>query len=131
MRFRSDSGAATLAAIGVAAVLLVGIAVAAQLVRAVAASHRAAAAADLAALSAATAVTRLAAAPCDAAARTARSNGAELVSCGVSYPASGVQVAVGVRNLQRIWPQTAASAQARAGLREVPVSGAPAPAWPP
>lgn len=132
MNRRGDCGAATLAAVGLVAVLLIGAAVAGQLSRAVAAAHRADAAADLTALSAATAIAELAASPCAAAAQTARRNGAALLSCQVSYPQSGVQVDVKLRNVASIWPVAAATADARAGLREVPLTGsARPPAWPP
>lgn len=132
MNARREHGAATVAALAMTLVLLVGVAVAGQLTRAAVARHRAAAAADLAALSAVTAVLRFEAAPCDAAAATAGSNGAELLACEVVHPVTGAEVEVRVRNRERIWPVGAARAGARAGLREVPgTRPAPAPAWPP
>jgi secretion/DNA translocation related TadE-like protein len=92
---RGDSGAATVLALGLSAVLLVVLLVGAVVADLLAARQRAAAAADLGALAGAPAVLRGEAEACDAAAFVVRTNGATLRACSVD--GSDVRVVVSAR----------------------------------
>lgn len=110
-----DSGVGTVLAVGIVAVLSSALLVSAALGAAVLARHRAAAAADLAALAAADrSVGRTDGLPCAAAARVAAVNDAVLTGCRVAADGSvSVQVTVA---LPPPWRRLGTTrAQARAG----------------
>lgn len=92
---RSDRGSATVLAAAASLVLVMAATAAVIVVGVVLASHRARSAADLSALAAAAAVVRGGDA-CTAARATARTNGTEATSCGVSGDTSSFVVAVTV-----------------------------------
>jgi secretion/DNA translocation related TadE-like protein len=83
---RSDAGAATIAALATCAVLALVAGVLAEVGLAAVTRHRAAFAADAAAIAAATHVSDGPAAACAAAERTLSGDGARLVSCTVDGP---------------------------------------------
>ena len=103
-RRRADSGAGSVAAIGVAAATVMMVGLVAPIVGVSVARHRAAALADAAALAAAAVAAGLSAGePCDVAARLAATGGGDLRSCeldglvatvAVSIPMLGGAVAV-------------------------------------
>jgi secretion/DNA translocation related TadE-like protein len=112
MTDRRDRGAASVVVIGVIAALLLLTAAALALASAVAASHQARLAADLGAVAGAMRLqegTSLGSA-CDAAAATARDNGARMTRC----VADGENVSVTVEVEPARWPAPAV-ARARAG----------------
>jgi len=120
----SEEGAASVAAAAVAGLLVAVLLLVGAGGRAVAIGQRTAAAADLAALAAASAVARLVVEPCSWASRSAAVNGARLVRCSVEHPVDGPTVEVVVRSGPRAGPWGHLQRSARAGLR--PVSADPA-----
>jgi secretion/DNA translocation related TadE-like protein len=112
-RWRGDGGSATVAAVGVIAVLLVLTGSGLTLSSAVLASHRARSAADLASLAGASALMRgePTGAACARAAAIARRGGAELVSCRAAG-AGTLTVRAGVRPSLGILGPAGASARA-------------------
>jgi len=116
---RSDRGAATLAAVALCGVLVVGLVCVAILGRAAAQAQRTRSAADLAALAGAVAVAQLSDDPCGRSAEIARRNAAVQQSCQVRYPVQGAEVTVAVRSATQVWPVGWFAAHARAGLRPI------------
>ncbi|MCU1676364.1 MAG: hypothetical protein JWM93_1122 [Frankiales bacterium] len=92
-----DTGAASVLVVAVVAVLLTATAATMTLAEVSVTRHRAAAAADLAAVAGAAALPGVGAPPCERAAEIAAANGAQLEECEVAGPAVGVQVAVDSR----------------------------------
>jgi len=92
MRPRRDAGAATVLVLAAICVLVLATAVVTGLAGAVSTRHRAALAADAAALAAAAAVSGPLA-PCETARSLAAANGAELVRCRLDGPVADVTVA--------------------------------------
>jgi secretion/DNA translocation related TadE-like protein len=117
-----ERGAATLWAVALCGLIGLGILAVGIVGRGVALSHRTAAAADLAALAGASAVLQVQADPCGHAAAIAVRNGAEQISCSVSYPQPGAQVEVVVRSRADAVPWGRFEKRARAGVR--PITGA-------
>jgi secretion/DNA translocation related TadE-like protein len=112
-----DDGVATVATAAAVAVLLGALTVVLALGAAVTARHRAAAAADLAALAAAGHAVLGAAAACDRAERVATGSGARLVRCGLDGWEASVAVEVDVR--LALVGDAVAVGRARAGPAEV------------
>jgi len=116
---QGDRGSGTIAAVGAAGVVLIGLTGGLALASAVHASHRARAVADLAALAAASALQRGAApaGACGQALQVARSNGAGLRGCAVRDDLSAVVEVSSVVTLAMPGLPTEATARARAGPR--------------
>jgi secretion/DNA translocation related TadE-like protein len=113
-RARDDRGSATVWVLALSGVLLSFGAAAVLVGTAVAARHRAEAAADLAALAAAGSAVSGTADPCVAASSIASANGAVLESCTVN-PGAVVEIRVGVRVTMAPLGVRWAHADARAG----------------
>jgi secretion/DNA translocation related TadE-like protein len=113
-RARDDRGSATVWVLALSGVLLSFGAAAVLVGTAVAARHRAEAAADLAALAAAGSAVSGTADPCVAASSIASANGAVLESCTVG-PGAVVEIRVGVRVTMASLGVRWAHADARAG----------------
>lgn len=111
----ADEGAGTVLALGLVAVLCTAVLACAALGAAVVGRHRAATAADLAALAAADrSVGRVDGPPCPAAASVARANGAALTGCVVG--ADGSVTVTTEATLPRPWAGLGvAQARARSG----------------
>jgi secretion/DNA translocation related TadE-like protein len=108
-----DDGMATVTAVGLAAVVSAAAVVGVLLAGAVAARHRAGAAADFAAIAAAQHAVEGTAAACRSAAQIARSDGARLEMCRLAGTTAEVRVRVELPGpLARLGP---ARATARAG----------------
>lgn len=117
---QGEQGMGTVATTGAAALLLVVTVAAAHLGAAVSATHRARAAADLAALSAASVAVSGSGDPCAVAGAVARANGASLRQC-VSAPDLSVQVSAAAPVMVRLpGLPTEAIGRARAGPAPVP-----------
>lgn len=113
-RTREDRGSATVWVLALSGVLMSLGAAAVLVGAAVAARHRAEAAADLAALAAAGRAVTGSAAPCAAASSIASVNGAVLEACTV-HPGAVVEIRVGVRVRMSSLGVRWAHANARAG----------------
>lgn len=111
--WRGESGSGTVISLGLCLLLIMACAAVLLIGQALAASARAAAAADLAALAAADAERGLrSGTACDAGRAVAELNGASLVGCEVELPGSTVRVIVEVATGA---PWGPASGRARAG----------------
>ncbi len=113
----TQRGSATVYALGAVAVLTAAALAALGFTGLATAKHRAAAAADLAALAGASAVTG-GGAPCESAAEIAARNRASLTSCRVDGPV--VEVAVRVRGPSLLGLSPVLRASARAGPSALP-----------
>lgn len=109
---RDERGGATTVVLTLAAVCVVVATVAAALGRLLVEQRHVAAAADLAALSAASAL-QLGGSPCTAAARTAEQNGATLIRCMVT--GAEVEVATSLRSPALLGRSFDLTGEARAG----------------